>query len=308
MKKFIVYLLVIVLTVSLGFAVFFLVRDDEVISISASSMYVDKGQNFTIDITHNNKKSYTDVTISTSNEEVVSYDEKTNQFTAHNGGQARINFKTTNSKFRNLACDVIVGDGTIETPYYIDSAEELAAIGMGGQAIDENDVPVSGVTAGAEGYEEYWSNACYKLMADIDVSTINGGYWVPLKAFSGRFDGNGFTISKATINFDKYNELHKDAKFSSDNAGLFQEIKAGGLVYNLKLETFGAEGTFVRFGCIAGISYGVIERVEIKSADLRVKSSVFGGIAGVIESDDRGSGKTYGRDIARIESLSRWLP
>ena len=97
MKKFIVYLLVIVLTVSLGFAVFFLVRDDEVISISASSMYVDKGQNFTIDITHNNKKSYTDVTISTSNEEVVSYDEKTNQFTAHNGGQARINFKTNNS-------------------------------------------------------------------------------------------------------------------------------------------------------------------------------------------------------------------
>ena len=186
MKKFIVYLLVIVLAVSLGFAVFYFVKDDEVISISASSMYVDKDETFTIDLNHNNKKVYTDISVSSSNEEIVSYNEETNEFTAHNGGIARINFKTTNSKFRNLSCDVIVGDGSITSPFYIDSVEKLAAIGMGGQAYDENEVAITGVTMGAEGYEEYLSNACYKLMNNIDVSLINGGYWVPLKSFNGQ--------------------------------------------------------------------------------------------------------------------------
>ena len=117
MKKFIVYLLVIIVAVSLGFAVFYLVRDNEVISISSASIYKDAGDNFTIDLKHVNKKSYTSITISSSNASVVSYDQKTNTFTANAGGVARVNFRTTNAKFRNLWCDVIVGDGTIESPY-----------------------------------------------------------------------------------------------------------------------------------------------------------------------------------------------
>ena len=55
MKKFIVYLLVIILTVSLGFAIFYLVRDNEVISISSASIYKDAGDSFTLDINHTNK-------------------------------------------------------------------------------------------------------------------------------------------------------------------------------------------------------------------------------------------------------------
>ena len=112
MKKFIVYLLVIVMAVSLGFAVFYLVKDDEVISISSASIYTDVNKEFAIDIKHENKKSYTTIDISSSNEDVVKHDKDNNTFKALAGGVARINFRTNNVKFRNLWCDVIVGDGT----------------------------------------------------------------------------------------------------------------------------------------------------------------------------------------------------
>jgi len=144
MKKFIVYLLVIILTVSLGFAIFYLVRDNEVISISSASIYKDAGDSFTLDINHTNKKSYTEITVSSSDEDVVngSYDKKNGQYKANalKGGVARINVRTTNAKFRNLWCDVIVGDGTVESPYYISTAEQLSAIGMGAEIQDENGV------------------------------------------------------------------------------------------------------------------------------------------------------------------------
>ena len=97
MKKFIVYLLVIILTVSLGFAVFYLVRDNEVISISNASIYKDAGDSFTLDVEHINKKSYTEITISSSDDNIVSgnYDADDGQYqaTAHKGGVARINFQ-----------------------------------------------------------------------------------------------------------------------------------------------------------------------------------------------------------------------
>ena len=162
MKKFVVYLMVIVLAVSLGFAVFYLVKDDEVISISSASIYTDVNKDFTIDVNHENKKSYTKINITSSDDKIVKYNEAHNSFSAISGGVARINFRTNNVKFRNLWCDVIVGDGTETSPFYISSVEQLSAIGMG------EDLG-NGVYAGAEPYTDYASNNCYKLVADIDV-------------------------------------------------------------------------------------------------------------------------------------------
>ena len=126
MKKFLVYLLVIILTVSTGFAIFYLVRDNEVISISTASIYRDKGESFVLDIEHTNKKNNTEINVTSSDEDVVKgeYDEKSGQFKAiaMSGGVSIINVRTSNVKFRNLACDVIVGDGSIEYPYYISTA------------------------------------------------------------------------------------------------------------------------------------------------------------------------------------------
>ena len=311
MKKFIVYLLVIVVAVSIGFAVFYLVRDNEVISISSASIYKDAGDTFTIDINHENKKSYTSITISTSNANIVSYDSASNTFTAKSGGVARINFRTTNAKFRNLWCDVIVGDGTIESPYYISTPEQLASIGMGVEIV-ENGVP-TGVYAGAGNYPEYSSDKCYKLVSNIDAKDINEGFWVPLRPFSGRFDGNGLTIRNINIDKDMYTQTFEDSStydpniFSTENVGLFQKIMPNGIVYNLKLDNVSASGIYTNFGVIAGINYGTIERIEVSSAYLSVESEIFGGLVGKNITTESGENDTYIRNIARIDRCSIYM-
>lgn len=309
MKKFIVYLLVIIVAVSLGFAVFYLVRDNEVISISSASIYKDAGDNFTIDLKHVNKKSYTSITISSSNASVVSYDQKTNTFTANAGGVARVNFRTTNAKFRNLWCDVIVGDGTIESPYYISTHEQLASIGMGQEILD-NGVG-TGVYAGGENYPDYASDKCYKLVSNIEINAdVNEGYWVPLRPFSGRFDGNGLTIKNINIDKESYDlafqntSTYNPTLFSKEYVGLFQKVLPGANVYNLKLENVSASGRYKNFGIITSENYGTIERIEVKDAFLSCETEVFGGLVGKNITTEQGQNETYKRNIARIDRCS----
>ena len=292
------------MTVSLGFAIFYLVRDNEVISISSASIYKDVGQKFSIDIDHRNPKKSTTIEISTSDAAIVSYSDSSKEFKAESGGVARINFRTSNTKFRNIWCDVIVGDGTVESPFYISTAEQLAAIGMGVQLED-------GTFAGAKGYEQYVSNACYKLVSDVDVSTVNGGYWVPLRKFSGRFDGNGFTILNVNIDRAAYIAAYENTAdydpniFTMENVGFFQEITREAVVYNVKFDNLGATGSYVTFGTVAAVNYGIIERVEIKNAEFMLQTNVFGGIVGKnISTDQLGDAGKYDRYIARVDRCS----
>ena len=318
MKKFLVYLLVIVLTVSVGFGIFYLVRDNEIISISSASIYKDAGESFTLDIDHQNKKSYTEITVTSSDDSIVKgeYDAKNGQFkaTAVSGGVARINVRTSNAKFRNLWCDVIVGDGTVESPFYISTAEQLASIGMGA---GDGEGAYNGSTQFKPEYEKYKSNACYKLVADIDTSTVNNGYWVPLQNFNGRFDGNGLTISNIYIDAVGYKTAlgdKADVRHDTNKpAGLFATVGSNGVVYNLKLSNYSAVGTYSDFGVISATNYGTIERIEVKDAYCSVKSAVFGGIAGrnistereVIKTDEEGNEtQTFERVIARIDRTS----
>ncbi|MBQ7351558.1 MAG: Ig-like domain-containing protein [Clostridia bacterium] len=327
MKKFIVYLLVIILTVSLGFAIFYLVRDNEIISISSASIYRDKGDSFTLDINHQNRKKSTTITVTSSDESVVSgsYNSSASQYNAvaNNGGVARINVRTDNVKFRNLWCDVIVGDGTVESPYYISSVEQLAAIGMGEEitVTDENGVTTgTGVYYGGAGYEKYHSNLCYKLISDIDASKINNGHWVPLRHFSGRFDGNGMTISNIHIDRASYRNTLEDKAdnlFTGERAGLFEVVHSGAVVYNFKLENYTANGDYGIFGTIAAENYGTIERIEVKDAYLAIRTGVLGGIVGknetlqteVVKTIEKEDGSTSTievseREVARIDRVS----
>ncbi len=283
------------MTVSAGFGIFYLVRDNEVISISSASIYKDVGQKFTIDVDHRNPKASTTIDISTSDAGIVSYDEKANTFTAESGGVARVNFRTSNTKFRNIWCDVVVGDGTVESPFYISTAEQLASIGRG--ALDEE----LGVYAGAEGYENYTSNACYKLVADIDVITVNGGCWVPLKEFSGRFDGNGYTISNVNFNADIYTA--DGGVYPSTNVGFFEKLTKDAVVYDVKFNNVGATGEYTNFGTVTAINQGTIERVEVKNADFMVDTEVFGGLVAINETTET-LGTNYARNIARIDRCS----
>lgn len=325
MKKFIVYLLVIILTVSLGFAVFYLVRDNEIISISHASIYKDAGDSFTLDVNHVHKKSYTTIQVSSSNESIVSsaFNTTTSQINAiaKTGGVARINVRTSNEKFRNLWCDVIVGDGTVESPYYISTAEQLAAIGMGQEieTTDEQGNKVgTGVYAGAGDYAKYHSNLCYKLIDNINAADVNNGYWVPLRNFTGRFDGNGYTIANVYIDIDGYKNAfgdEADAIFiNNKKAGLFESIGSESVVYNFKMSNYIVKGGYNIFGAIAAENSGTIERIEVKDLTASVSTNFYGGIVGTNTTaqavqvtktkDDGTTYKEWERQVARIDRCS----
>lgn len=289
MKKFLIYLVVILVAVSVGFTVFYLVRDNETISISTSNIYMSKGETIDdLEILYENKKAFSDYEVFSSNDNIASYDKETGQLKANSGGIATITFRTENEKFRNLSCQVYVGDGSITSPYYIRNASDLRAIGR----VDEG-----------QSVPKYGLDKCYKVINNINLAEgyTSTGYWIPIgidnsNGFTGNFDGNGYTISNININKQEYINAVKDLvdfkgeilNYSSyTDAGLFSKIGQNGRICNLKIENINVSGSYQNgttlgnVGAVAGENQGTIERVEVISGNINVSgTTTIGGIVG----------------------------
>lgn len=270
MKKFLAYLLVIVISVSLGFAVFYLVRDNEKISLSTTTLYKDKGSTFelALDMTKNN--SYTKITVSSSNEKVVSIKNREIDLKkgvakatlmANQGGIVRVNFQTNNSKFRNLYCDITIGDGSKENPYFISNAAQLYMIGRDSENGEEN---------------KYTLDSHYEIVENLDLSQVDD-VWKPIgnevNKFTGSINGNGHTIFNMNI-----------SNSASKNIGLFSNIGANGKVENVKftnINIIGSDDT-QSIGTVAGVNEGTISRVEITNLSISnlANNCYVGGVAG----------------------------
>ena len=94
----------------------------------------------------------------------------------------------------------------------------------------------------------------YILMADID---LKGATWSPVVGFSGKFEGNGYTISNFTI---------EDSERM--NIGFFGDIKAGATVTDLALRnvTLKASGDNKYIGIIAGTTRGTVTGFTVTGA------------------------------------------
>lgn len=276
MKKFLTTIIVIIVAVSIGFGVFYLVRDNEVISLSRASLYKNINEKFELGLDLKDPNSYTTVEAYSTNDSVVkvvngdikvSGKTATGQFEAVGGGVAKIVFKTNNAKFRNVSCDIIVCDGTASYPFRISSAEELASIGTN---------PL------------YTLDKCYELNNNIDLGTIidieNGGTWTPLSQLKGRFNGNGHTIENLYVN-------------GGENVGLFSSLASSAIFENVKFAnpTLIARSSTAYMGVVAGINEGTISRVEIKDATITNGANVsacVGGVTGLNRSINTGERKT----------------
>lgn len=264
MKKFLAYLLVIVLTVSLGFAVFYLVRDNEKIALTTTTLYKDKGSTFELALDMSKNNSYTKISVSSSNENVVSIKDKEINIkkgiakatlVANEGGVVRVNFQTNNSKFRNLYCDITIGDGSEQNPYHIENANQFALIG--------ND-------------EKYTLNSCYEIVSDINLSLLEDT-WTPIGSlsnpFTGSITGNGYTIGGVKI------------ATTNSNMGVFSCIGAGAKIDNLQFRNIIVESSTntETMGVVAGVNNGgEITRVEVIDCVLANKNAntYVGGIVG----------------------------
>ena len=320
MKKFLIYLVVILVAVSVGFTVFYLVKDDETISITTSSIYMREGDVIDdLGIVYENRKTFSDYEVFSSNDGIATYDKEKGTLTAVSGGIATITFRTDNVKFRNLSCQVYVGDGSITSPYYIQTADDLREIGA----------------KNADGTEtQFGLDKCYKLVNNINLADgySSTGYWVPIgtgsgDGFTGSFDGNGYTISNVNVNkqafieaidqIEGYNEPFAEIR-TYTNAGVFGKIGPNGRVVNLKLENINISGDYSNasilgnVGVVAGENYGTIERVEVVSGYVDVVgTNNVGGITGTNVSseatitipNESGTGVTheYVRFTARVD-------
>lgn len=249
MKKFLVFLVSIVVVVCLGLTTYYFMRNNEIISIKTKEIYCNAGdviplKSLGISIKKANISKKTQFNYNAGGEEVTSfikYDEERASFivSQENAGDVTLVIGTTNKKYPDFTVKVHIGNGTQENPYYIFNEVELERIGS-----------------------TYRLDSHYKLMNDItltsDFSSI--GYnsststW---DGFNGTFDGQGYSIKGLNL-----------IDVESEKIGLFSSLGAGSVVKNLTISNAKISGAYAKAGILAGESSGQIEKVIIKNSSI----------------------------------------
>lgn len=289
MKKFLVFVILCIVTLSIGLTTYYFISDNDVFIVNGTYYEVNVLDNFTIDMNYD-LSGEGKVIFESLHPEVVEYNPGSvipNSFVALSGGRAVIRISTTNNRFSPVTIEVEVGDGTYGAPLFISNAQELSRIGK------DINKPM---------------DAYYTLRNNIDLAAFNNGEWLPLgadldEAFEGNFDFGDNTIYNLNVvanSVDREIEVEVPVEggadgetttetqiqtYSLDHAGLFYKLGENAVVKNLVLDNTTIEGLYEYAGAIAGTSAGVIERVSnldgsIESNNLTAK---VGGIVGAIE-------------------------
>lgn len=250
MKKFIIFALVLIVTVSLGVTTYYFIRDNEELVVNCGpTIYVNEGDTFIIDADLKYAKINNVILTSIEAgedviEQGVSYNADNLEFTANKGGQALIKLKTNNDRISPKYITVNVGDGKQETPYYISSKDQLSMLNES-------------------------SGAHFFLTSDITLSEN----FTPLcgDGFTGSFNGNGKTIYNLKINGNY------------ENAGFIAKLNKDGVIKNLNLSNVTIEGQSDNVGAFVGVNNGTISRCEVLSGMIKTDKlgeTNIGGIAG----------------------------
>jgi hypothetical protein len=131
------------------------------------------------------------------------------------------------SVFNGHAPPLLQGEGTLDEPYLIKTADDLGTVW-------------------------YRPAVCYQLAGDIDLSAIQWSMAV-IPSFSGRFDGRGHRIRGMTISGIAY-------------LGLFGILAENSAVLDLTLEDTQVTGTGSAIGGLAGENYGMISSVAVSGS------------------------------------------
>lgn len=260
MKRFLIFVIICIVSLGLGFTVFRFMSYDEIISVTQTVFEVNVGDTITLDVETEHLKSGTTITTAIeANGGVIQKGIDDFTFIATSGGQTYITVNSNSKGFIPVRVQVTVGSGVSTSPFFVKSADDLKRIG----ASTEDSLP---------------ANAYYKLTADINLTGEN---WQPLtnidastsvdSGFSGEFNMNGYTIRNMNI-----------SSATTANAGLFGKIAENGKVYNGTFEACSISGQFDNTGIVAGENKGYIENVAIINSNVRnEKANAFvGGLVG----------------------------
>ena len=297
MKRFLVFIIICIVTLSLGLTTYYFLRDTETILVLDSYFEVNVMDTFTIDVEHINPNPNTDINFESLHSNIVQWNPVNEKFEAVAGGRAVLRVTSNKSDFKPVTIEVVVGDGTANAPFFIKSIEDLLFLGK-----EEVYNQAGDSTLNPKTLDKY-----YKLQADLDFATLTSldpvlmqnnnipacvyedGVWLPIgynaqlgEGFRGVFNFNNHTIYNLNIV-----DADLDAGITLDHAGLFYVLEEGGVITNLTLNNVNIEGSYSSVGAIVGLNHGTVERsmVETGTVDNSNNAGVVGGAVGRNEMD-----------------------
>ncbi len=267
MKKFLIFLVSIVVVVCLGLTTYYFMRNNEIISIKTNEIYCNVGDTIPlnslgIEIKKANKSKKTVFNYNAGGEDVTKFiayndDLKSYVVSQENAGDVTLVISTTNKKYNDFTINVHIGNGSVEHPYFIFNETDLNKIGTT-YRLDKHYVLMNDITL-TSNFKPIGFNA--------NTSTWDG--------FSGSFNGNGYTINALNVNGD------------FENAGLFSSINQTATVKNLTVANATISGSYVKAGAIAGEVLGNLDKVAIKNVAItNTKDANYtGAMAGVVSGN-----------------------
>ena len=262
MKKFLIFLVSIVVVVCFGLTTYYFMRNDEIIIVNTKEIFCNAGDIISLDSLKievkkpNKKTTYNYNAASSEVTNLISYNEVNGyyQVSSTAGGELELVISTSNKRYSEFKVKVHVGNGSLENPYYIFNQSDLSKIGS-----------------------VYRLDSSYSLMNDIALTSdfqpigysVASGKWI---GFGGYFNGNGYTISNLNLN-----------SCECANAGLFYSVNAGASVSDLVISNANINGSYENVGVLAGTVAGNVERVVILSSTISNtnKNSNNGSLTGV---------------------------
>jgi len=262
MKKFLIFLVSIVVVVCFGLTTYYFMRNDEVIIINTKEIYCNSGDIISLDSLNievkkpNKKTTYNYNAGGSEVTDLISYNEANGyyQVSSTAGGEVDLVIGTSNKRYPEFKVKVHIGNGSTESPYYIFNQTDLSKIGS-----------------------VYRLDSNYSLMANIALTndfkpigySLASNSWI---GFSGCFNGNGYTISNLNLSGTDYT-----------NAGLFSTINSGATVSNLVISNATISGAYQTVGILAGSVAGNVERVVVTNSNITTTeaNAYVGSLAGV---------------------------
>lgn len=256
MKRFLIFVIISIVSLGIGFTVFRFMTYDEVMSVTQTVYQVNVGEQIKLDVITEHLKRGTVISteLSQSGETLQKIDDFT--FTAKDGGQAVITIESS-SGLMPIKVQVTVGNGANATPYFIKDAETLMSIGKT-----------------VEGSSVFMSlSSSYMVLCDISLSNV---VWQPIGAedstgFTGRFDFNGHKISGLNVTAQ------------GEDVGLFAKTGVDAQIFNGTLINSTVLADATNAGALVGQNNGDITNVTVIDGSIKStkQNAVVGGLVGV---------------------------
>ena len=279
LKRFFIFLVVILVGLSLGLTAYYMLQNEEILSIKNTTVYINVGETMEVELVTDNIKGSTKYELVSNSDILVKQTD--GRFLAMAGGTATVSLVSSNEKYNKLKCTVKIGDGEEGTPFVVRNYDDLSSIGTG-----------------AKGLDKY-----YVQTTDIDLAAVNPKQFTPIAnndsvGFAGTYDGQGYKLHNLTIT--EPTGAPGETGFPTTpvtviNAGLFSKIAPTGIVKNLNINTVNIKGAYQTAGAIAGINEGAIEMINV----------VGGSVESTAPAATTSVGGAVGQNMAKSSTTAR---